>query len=122
MQAFLISALTGMFLSVSVSLASATELLMFEQVGCVWCAKWNAAIAPVYPKTSEGKFAPLHRIDIDTGSRKGLHLSAPVHYTPTFVVVQNGTELGRVEGYPGEDFFWGLLDKILIKTTDYKGE
>jgi len=122
MQAFLISALTGVILSISASVVSAAELVMFEQVGCVWCAKWNAAIAPVYPKTAEGKFAPLRRVDIDTGSRKGLKLGAPVHYTPTFVVVEDGQELGRIEGYPGEDFFWGLLDKILLEKTAYKGE
>ena len=28
---------------------------------------------------------------------KGLHL------------IENGKEVGRLEGYPGEDFFWGLL-------------
>ena len=34
---------------------------------------------------------------------------------PTFVLVEDGRELGRIEGYPGEDFFWGLLGKLLEK-------
>jgi len=122
MQVFLVSALVSAFWLLTAPLASAVEMVMFEQVGCVWCAKWNAVIAPIYPKTSEGKFARLRRIDIDTGSREGLHLRAPVHFTPTFVVFDNGAELGRVEGYPGEDFFWGLLDKILLENTTYKGD
>jgi hypothetical protein len=24
-----------------------------------------------------------------------------------------GQEAGRIEGYPGEDFFWGLLGRML---------
>jgi hypothetical protein len=35
------------------------------------------------------------------------------------VLVENGAEIGRIEGYPGEDFFWGLLKQMLINTTDY---
>jgi hypothetical protein len=34
-----------------------------------------------------------------------------VRYSPTFVVVMDGREIGRIEGYPGEAFFWGLLEK-----------
>jgi len=25
--------------------------------------------------------------------------------------------LGRIEGYPGEDFFWGLLARLLEKAS-----
>jgi hypothetical protein len=42
-----------------------------------------------------------------------ISLMSRPRYTPTFVVVQDGTEVGRIEGYPGEDFFWGLLGRIL---------
>ncbi len=42
-------------------------------------------------------------------------------FTPTFVLVENGVELARIEGYPGEDFFWGLLGMILKQNTDFKG-
>ena len=34
--------------------ARAAELVMMEQPGCVWCARFNAEIAPAYPKTDEG--------------------------------------------------------------------
>ena len=34
-------------------------------------------------------------------------------FTPTFVLVREGRELARIEGYPGEDFFWGLLAAML---------
>jgi thioredoxin-related protein len=36
-------------------------------------------------------------------------------YTPTFVLVDKGKEIGRIRGYPGESFFWGLLSVIIEK-------
>ena len=37
---------------------------------------------------------------------------APIRYTPTFVLARDGREVGRIEGYPGDSFFWALLDKL----------
>ncbi|WP_339106674.1 hypothetical protein [Roseovarius rhodophyticola] len=36
-----------------------TYLLMAEEQGCYWCARWNEEIAHIYPKTAEGKTAPF---------------------------------------------------------------
>lgn len=95
------------------------ELIMVEETGCVWCARWNAEIAPVYPKTPEGKAAPLRRIDIRTPLPPDLDLASPPVFTPTFILVNDGKELARIEGYPGEDFFWGLLGILLTRHTDF---
>jgi hypothetical protein len=38
-------------------------------------------------------------------------------FTPTFVLVEDGTEAGRIEGYPGEDFFWPLLAKLIAQAA-----
>jgi len=38
-----------------------------------------------------------------------------VMYTPTFVLLNNGREIGRITGYPGEDHFWGLLEELIVK-------
>jgi thioredoxin-related protein len=40
--------------------------------------------------------------------------------TPLFVLVDNGREIGRIRGYPGEDNFWGLLD-AMMKTLEESG-
>ena len=42
-------------------------------------------------------------------------LVSPIRFTPTFVLVDDGREIGRIEGYPGEDFFWGLLERLLLQ-------
>ena len=99
----------------------AEELIMVEEDGCIWCARWNAEIAPIYPKTPEGKFAPLRRIDIHAPLPADLQFMSAPFYTPTFILVRDGQELGRIEGYPGEDFFWGLLGRMLMDNTAFKG-
>ncbi len=100
-----------------------TRLLMAEEIGCMWCAEWNETIAPIYPKTPEGQAAPLKRIDIHAPRPEGLSFASALRYTPTFVLMRNGQEVGRIEGYPGEDFFWGLLQVMLDEAgIDYKAE
>jgi len=85
-----------------------TRLLMAEENGCYWCGKWNEEIAHIYPKTVEGRTAPLQRYDLHSET-PDVTFVRRVHFTPTFILVENGKEVGRIEGYPGEDFFWGLL-------------
>ncbi len=100
--------------------AGDVELLMFEETGCYWCARWNAEISDIYPKTQEGRAAPLHRVNIHSGPPAGITLKSRPAYTPTFVVVDDGQEIGRIEGYPGQDFFWGLLGRILKPLPEYR--
>lgn len=88
-------------------------LLMAEEVGCMWCARWDAEIAHIYPKTAEGMAAPLRRYDLHGQTPPDVTLAASVRFTPTFVLVDSGHEVGRIEGYAGADFFWGLLAMML---------
>jgi hypothetical protein len=96
-------------------LAAAAEarLVMAEAEGCIWCEKWNAQIGPIYPKTAEGQVAPLMMINARAEMPEGLTLKRPIVYTPTFILTVDGQEVERIEGYPGEDFFWGLLGMML---------
>ena len=90
----------------------ALQLVMVEEPGCIWCARWNQEIGPIYPLTEEGETAPLRRIDIWDETPPDLHLATAPYFTPTFILVRDGIEVGRIEGYPGEDFFWGLLGQL----------
>ena len=91
----------------------AAELLMFEEAGCVWCAKWHAEIGPSYHLTDEGRQAPLRRLHIHAQGQAGATLARPVTGTPTFVLIEDGREYGRIVGYPGSDFFYPLLEELL---------
>lgn len=89
------------------------ELVMIEERGCYWCAQWNEEIAAIYPKSAEGQMAPLRRLDISEAGSADLAFESRPRYTPTFVLVSDGVEVSRIEGYPGEDFFWGLLGQMI---------
>lgn len=93
--------------------AAELRLLMFDQPGCIYCARWEAEIGPIYPVTDEAKTAPLTRIDIHDALPDGVALDRPATLTPTFVLLDGGRESGRIEGYPGEDFFWFLLGELI---------
>lgn len=94
---------------------SAAELLMIEQAGCHWCAAWNRDVGVVYDKTAEGKRAPLRRIDLKDDIPDDLAAIRIERFTPSFILVEDGREIGRIRGYPGEDFFWGLLGQMIEK-------
>lgn len=88
-----------------------TYLLMAEEKGCMWCARWNKEISHIYPKTEAGEIAPLRRYDLHS-DKPDVTFARRVMFTPTFILVEDGAEVGRIEGYPGEDFFWGLLKRM----------
>ncbi|SPH16554.1 hypothetical protein DEA8626_00064 [Defluviimonas aquaemixtae] len=98
------------------------RLVMLEQDGCAYCARWNREIAPIYPKTPEGKAAPLERADIRGPYPDGLSFKPSPVFTPTFILVADGRETGRIEGYAGDDFFWGLLGRLLEQSGQYQME
>lgn len=102
--------------------ASDPNLVIVDQPGCVYCERWDAEIAPAYPKTAEGQYAPLIRADLREGPPDGITYARRVVFTPTFILVEDGQELARLEGYPGEDFFWPLLTKLLSDHTDYTAD
>jgi hypothetical protein len=93
--------------------APALELLLFRRAGCPWCAAWDREVGPIYPKTELGRRVPIRFVDLDRGGDAKVALASPVRYSPTFVLVEAGREIGRIEGYPGEDFFWGRLEALV---------
>jgi thioredoxin-related protein len=109
--------LGAMFILFAAPAARAAELVMFAQAGCPWCESFDREIAPIYPKTEEGLRAPLRRVDIKRSVPADLAFIDRERLTPLFVLVDQGREVGRIRGYPGEDNFWGLLG-VLIKRLD----
>lgn len=97
------------------ALANASELVMFDQAGCIYCQRWERDVGSLYEKTDEARALPLRRIDIRDQKMSGVVLAAPIRYTPTFVVVDQGREVGRITGYSNDNAFWGLLDALKAK-------
>ncbi len=98
--------------------AADLELLMFEQPGCVHCLRWTEEIGRAYPNTDEGRAAPLHRVALRGPLPEGVQIKARPVFTPTFILLSDGVETGRIEGYPGEDFFWPLLAALIAAAPE----
>jgi hypothetical protein len=96
------------------------RLLMVEQAGCVWCARWNTEIGPIYPKTSEGRIAPLERADLRGPDLNRYTLTSKPFFTPTFILIDDDVEVARLEGYAGDEFFWSLNDAMIDKRPPEK--
>jgi len=91
----------------------APQLVMFESANCEWCAAWDRDVGGIYHKTAEGRLAPLRRVDLHGPRPADLRDIGAVVYSPTFVLLAEGKELGRITGYPGDNHFWGLLGDLL---------
>lgn len=89
--------------------AQPIRLMMVEQAGCIYCARWDAEIAPGFAKSAEGRLAPLMRVDIDGPWPDGIVLDSRPVITPTFILLDRGVELDRIEGYVGAKYFYPVL-------------
>ena len=100
--------------------ALAAQLIMFDDEACPWCLRFKEEVLPIYPKTEEGKAAPIRIIDAAEVPEELEHLE-PIVYTPTFVLIDDeGHVIGRIEGYPGYDFFWLRLGELLEKLKEHE--
>ena len=89
-------------------------LLMIDARDCAYCRKWEREVGPGYRASDEAKSAPLvkrERGHSDLGGIRG------IAYTPTFILFDRGTEIGRIVGYAGADFFWGELDRLMKQAS-----
>lgn len=114
-----VASLLGLLSLMVPALADDLRLVMVEQPGCAYCAAWNDQIAPAYANTAEGKFAPLQRADLHMGPPEGVTYARRVNFTPTFILIDDGAEIARMEGYVGENFFWPVFAQLLQKNTDF---
>ena len=91
----------------------ASQLIMFDDEYCTWCRKWDDEIGVIYNLTLESCHAPLKKIPLGEDLPDTVSLKESVTFTPTFVLLHEQVEVGRIVGYPGEDFFWSMLNDII---------
>lgn len=95
---------------VPAALGPGTMLVMIEGPDCPYCRKWEREVGPGYRASDEGKIAPLVKRMKGHNDLSGIR---GIAYTPTFILVERGMEVGRIIGYAGPDFFWGELERLL---------
>jgi hypothetical protein len=90
--------------------AAPAVLVMISDPGCPYCARWEREVAPGYVASDDGKLAPLvrrYRHDRD------IAFIPRVVFSPTFVMLVRGREVGRIVGYGGADLFWMQLAALI---------
>lgn len=95
--------------------AKAAELLVVESDDCPYCVRFHAEIGVAYPKTDEGKLAPLKILQLGEDMPDRYRDIKPATVSPTFILVDNDSEIDRLVGYPGDEYFWFLLGQMLEK-------
>lgn len=93
--------------------AMAAELLLFDTRGCYWCERWISEVGPYYHKTREGQIAPLRLVSLDKPRPVDLTWIQGVRASPTFVLIDQGREIGRIVGYDDEQVFWARLGEMM---------
>lgn len=89
------------------------RLMMVDRQGCYYCAQWDAEIGPGFDKSVQGRMAPLMRVDIGGPWPDGIVLEQAPVLTPTFILLERGVELGRIEGYVGAKYFYPVLVEMM---------
>ncbi len=85
-------------------------LVMISDPGCPYCARWEREVAPGYVASDDGKLAPLVRRDRHD---RDIAFIPRVVFSPTFVMLVHGREVGRIVGYGGADLFWMQLAALM---------
>jgi len=106
-----------LFLSLMAGPSQAAELVYFWSVTCPICETWDEEVGEIYPKTEEAKVLPLRRVSIFDDRPEDLEFIRGIVYTPTFVAIENGREIGRIVGYIRDYFFWWQVGELVKKMS-----
>ena len=90
------------------------KLLYFYSDTCAYCKAWENEIADIYLKTEFEDEFKLSFIDFFSNfDLEKYGIAKIVKVTPTFIFVKDKTEVGRIEGYNGQELFWWQVDEII---------
>ena len=88
------------------------QLVMITSSHCPWCEAFEDDVGKGYDLTEEALVYPLRRHDFYKAMPDDLAHLTPATMTPTFIVMRNGAEVGRIIGYPGAELFWWRISEF----------
>lgn len=95
------------------------SLVMLERHDCPYCRRWLREVGTSWDASDLGRRAPLRRVDIGRGPLPAdLAFLRGAVFTPTFVLVKDGREIGRIVGYQGEALFWQAAEALVAKLNE----
>ena len=89
--------------------APRTEVVVFEIGGCKYCTAFRDNLGARYLASTTNRAAPMRFVDVGRLDPQSFQLSADINTVPTIVVLQDGREVDRVEGYPLADLLFGMV-------------
>ena len=95
--------------------AADSRLIMVTSDYCPSCQAWELDVGKVYDKSPYATTLPLTRVEIGSKIPGGVTFQKPVVGTPTFLIIHNGQEIGRQNGYIDAEMFWWWLSEYTAK-------
>ena len=95
--------------------AADSRLIMVTSDYCPSCQAWELDVGKVYDKSPYATTLPLTRVEIGSKMPGGATLQKPVVGTPTFLIIHEGQEIGRQNGYIDAEMFWWWLSEYTDK-------
>ena len=92
---------------------TADQLLMITSTGCPYCEVFESEVGNSYALTQEAKILPLTRHDFFANFPAYMGHIKPATMTPTFIIIKDGNEVGRIVGYSDQDLFWWQLSEFI---------
>ena len=89
------------------------QLLVMEAPGCIYCTIFRRDVLPSYQASERGKEMPVRFVDVNDVGKTGVALDSPIDILPTFVIVRDNKEVGRIPGYMGPENFFHSINYLL---------
>lgn len=93
--------------------ASNLELVVMEAEGCTYCELFRRDVLPAYQVSERAKDMPIRFLDINDATPETLGLESDIDIVPTFIVLKNHKEVGRIPGYMGPEFFFHSINHLV---------
>ena len=86
-----------------------TEIVVFEAPGCHHCTAFREHLGARYAASTTADKAPLRYVDATQPEAANFPLNGEIRLLPTIVVMQDGHEVDRLEGYPLPEMFFSMI-------------
>lgn len=93
--------------------APSAELIVIEVGGCIYCRVFRRDILPAYLASPHSRNVPIRFVDYNDPGASGLPVSGPVKIVPTFIMIKDDREIGRIPGYIGRTEFFRAVTHML---------
>ncbi len=103
----------GLDLDATAPTHSRLQLVVMEAPGCIYCGLFRRDVLPSYQASARAKDVPVRFLDINDLEKANLELDSSVQIVPTFVLIQNNKEVGRIPGYVGPETFFHSINYLM---------